>query len=389
MSEAEHPAPARRHRPHRRRPVRRAAHSAVVPAGRGRREPRGGRAAERRQVRAGPRAPRPDPRRQGHACSRRPSRSPRSWSTASSSSTTSARTRGQPRARCSDIDADDVDQAPSTTRTTRVRAGARRGARRPTTAQYVAEHRDDFPRASRDRDRRALATRNDVAGRRHASATSGGSTPRSTRRTRSTATQPDDIDRQDRHRADLRVRAARHARARTGARSTTAAGHRRRQVTQAGSRSRRAAHHRHRRPAGRRGVAAQGMEVPARWSTPTRQLLQGDRGGAVVVLDAAHRRGGGAGVEPHVRSQPVRRPAPRRVLRPDPALQLIDRALEPYAPGSTFKMFTAMAQLQRPDPGGRRRQRTTTRVLRVRERREAMQRARKAVLRHRRSCPRR
>lgn len=73
--------------------------------------------------------------------------------------------------------------------------------------------------------------------------------------------------------------------------------------------------------------------------------------GAVVVLDAR------TGAVVALASNPTYDPnrfadgtAPDEWLDPNGALNTFDRALNPYAPGSTFKMITAVAQLQGPDP---------------------------------------
>ena len=73
--------------------------------------------------------------------------------------------------------------------------------------------------------------------------------------------------------------------------------------------------------------------------------------GAVVVLDAS------TGAVVALASNPTFDPnrfadgtAPDEWLDPHGALNTFDRAFGAYAPGSTFKMITAVAQLQGPDP---------------------------------------
>ena len=61
----------------------------------------------------------------------------------------------------------------------------------------------------------------------------------------------------------------------------------------------------------------------------------------------AHRRGRRAGVGAQRSTRTSRRrAAPDEYFDPNGPLPLIDRALNAYAPGSTFKMFTAMAMLK-------------------------------------------
>ena len=76
-----------------------------------------------------------------------------------------------------------------------------------------------------------------------------------------------------------------------------------------------------------------------------RQLLHGQRrrGGRARRAD---RVGGGDGVEPELRPQRLHlRQLPTSTSR-TPTTRCINRALNPYAPGSTFKMFTSLAMLQ-------------------------------------------
>ena len=73
--------------------------------------------------------------------------------------------------------------------------------------------------------------------------------------------------------------------------------------------------------------------------------------GAVVVLDA--RTGGVVALASNPTYDPNRfanGTAPDEWFDVNGSLPLIDRALNPYAPGSTFKMITAAAQLQGPNP---------------------------------------
>ena len=103
--------------------------------------------------------------------------------------------------------------------------------------------------------------------------------------------------------------------------------------------------------------------------------------GAVVVLDAR------TGAVVALASNPTFDPnrfadgtAPDEWLDPHGALNTFDRAFGAYAPGSTFKMITAVAQLEGPDPVRPRRGDVLRRAAasRVRERRAALQRHRPA-----------
>ncbi|HEY7105888.1 MAG TPA: penicillin-binding protein 2 [Acidimicrobiia bacterium] len=91
----------------------------------------------------------------------------------------------------------------------------------------------------------------------------------------------------------------------------------------------------------------QGMEGARRLVSPDNGNFYEANGGAVVILDA--RTGDVAALA----SAPTFDPnqismggAPPSYFDPNGDLPLIDRALSPYAPGSTFKLFTSMATLQ-------------------------------------------
>ena len=91
---------------------------------------------------------------------------------------------------------------------------------------------------------------------------------------------------------------------------------------------------------------AQGMDGARNLVSPEGGYFQAN-GGAVVVLDAR------TGAVRALASAPTFDPnaivmggAPPDYFDPNGALPLIDRALSPYPPGSTFKLFTSMATLK-------------------------------------------
>ena len=92
---------------------------------------------------------------------------------------------------------------------------------------------------------------------------------------------------------------------------------------------------------------AQGMDGARRLIDPDSGSYYQATGGAVVVLDAH------TGAVVALASAPTFDPnvivtggLPPDYLDPNGPLPLIDRALSPYAPGSTFKLFSAMATLK-------------------------------------------
>jgi penicillin-binding protein 2 len=92
---------------------------------------------------------------------------------------------------------------------------------------------------------------------------------------------------------------------------------------------------------------AQGMDGARRLIDPDSGSHYAATGGAVVVLDAH------TGAVVALASAPTFDPnvivtggLPPDYLDPNGSLPLIDRALSPYAPGSTFKLFSAMATLK-------------------------------------------
>ena len=120
--------------------------------------------------------------------------------------------------------------------------------------------------------------------------------------------------RQVRPRADVRIRAARHARPRQGRGRQPGPRGERGGGEEAGRRPRRAAHRRPRSPAGRRGLPAQGMDG-ARSLVDDSGSHYAANAGAVVVLERADWLGGGAGVEPELRPQRLREGRRRPVLQ--------------------------------------------------------------------------
>lgn len=92
---------------------------------------------------------------------------------------------------------------------------------------------------------------------------------------------------------------------------------------------------------------AQGMDGARRLIDPDRGGYYRATGGAVVVLDA--RTGAVVALASAPTFDPnalVRGGPPTSYFDPDGGLPLIDRALSGYAPGSTFKLFTAIATLE-------------------------------------------
>ena len=136
----------------RRRAVRRAAHPAVVPPGRGRREPRGGRAGQRDEIVQVPASAAGSSTRKGRVLARDQCRSRRWWSTASSSPTTDAHdARGEPRGACSERRRRARSTGHRQPELPAVRAGPG-GARTSssTSRDYVARAPSRLPRASRE-----------------------------------------------------------------------------------------------------------------------------------------------------------------------------------------------------------------------------------------------
>jgi penicillin-binding protein 2 len=91
----------------------------------------------------------------------------------------------------------------------------------------------------------------------------------------------------------------------------------------------------------------QGMNGARRLVDPDSGTFYKATGGAVVVLDA--RTGAVVALSSAPRFDPnvvVMGGLPPEYLDPDGALPLINRALSGYAPGSTFKLFSAMATLK-------------------------------------------
>ena len=132
---------------------------------------------------------------------------------------------------------------------------------------------------------------------------------------------------------------------------------------------------------------AQGIDGARHLIDPDHGRYYAASGGAVAVLDAR------TGAVMALSSAPTFDPnaivmggAPASYFDPNGELPLIDRALSPYAPGSTFKLFSAMATLKY---GIRARGRVVLRrrLHQVRQRRAAVQRAEDQV-RVRRPAPR-
>ena len=139
------------------------------------------------------------------------------------------------------------------------------------------------------------------------------------------------------------------SRARTRSRSTTRAA--RSNVVDgeaARGRARRAAHRRpRRRSTSPRSRCTQGMDGARSAGRPRqRQLLHGQRRRGRGAR-RADRSGRGDGVEPDLRPQRLHHGQLRPVLHTDPNnARCINRALNAYAPGSTFKTITSIAMLQ-------------------------------------------
>ena len=154
-------------------------------------------------------------------------------------------------------------------------------------------------------------------------------------------------DRQGRHRAQVRDRAARHAGRRQGARSTT----RDRSPTCAPCASRCPV------------TTCSSASTSTRSRSPQESLQQGIDGASSTVSSdtgrlqhaegwrgrrarCPHRPGGVDGVRADLRSQHVRRRWLRRLLpRPEHAAHRPSDQ-RPYAPGSTFKLFSSIAMLK-------------------------------------------
>ena len=341
-----HEGQARHHRAGGGRAVRRSADPVVVPPGRGRREPGGRGPGQFRRDRAGAGAPRPHPRRQGtcagrdqsgHRAGRRPPEAhgrraqparagpgarPRHHARGgrTSASTTSAICRSKP------------STSPNPSPTTR--------------PQYVLEHREDFPATRitssfvrvypRGDARRPRARVHGPDQRRGVRGEQGQAATRwTTRSERAASSRPSKA-------SSAGSRSSRRCRSTTaGSRSASRWSARQSPATTCSSTS---TSTRRRSP---RTRLRRAWTAPADLIDPDHgRLLRGHRWRGRGTR-RPHGRGGGIVVGADVRSERDRHGrAPPAYFDPNGQLPLIDRALSPYAPGSTFKLFSAMATLK-------------------------------------------